>query len=126
MLGVYHTDVARRHRTRTNRYKARRGVQLLPSKGTSPSHYDAALPPDLRDNNNTTSDHVTRQQTANQCLSGTPLWSYPNALTHTWPVPELTPVCHQPVTPGAGLISPISPIAVQNNHRALHRAPTPN
>src|SRR6266567_2178865 len=38
-----------------------------------------------------------------------PPWSYPNALTHTWPVPELTPVCHRPVTPGASAISPSVP-----------------
>src|SRR6266576_5137678 len=32
-----------------------------------------------------------------------------NALTHTWPVPELTPVRHRPVTPGAGSFSPSVP-----------------
>src|SRR6266566_7387526 len=36
MLGVHHTDVTRCHEMRTNRYKARRGIKRLPSKGTSP------------------------------------------------------------------------------------------
>src|SRR6266566_7917112 len=94
MLGIHHTDVTRRHETRTNRYKTRRGIQLLPSKGTSPSHYDAALPPDLRDN--TTQDIRPRHQIADR--ESMPIWyapwSYPIALIHTWPVPELTPVRH--------------------------------
>src|SRR6266566_8519962 len=36
MLSVCHSDVTRRHQMRTNRYRARRGTQRLPSKGTSP------------------------------------------------------------------------------------------
>ncbi len=47
-------------------------------------------------------------------------------LTHTWPVPELTPVRHQPVTPGSGLSSPINPNLVQSNCRGRHHAPTPS
>src|SRR6266576_2202520 len=36
MLDVHHPDVTRRHETKTNRYKARQGIQWLPSRGTSP------------------------------------------------------------------------------------------
>src|SRR6266567_6036747 len=41
----------------------------------------------------------------------------PETLTHTWPVPELTPVRHQPVTPGASMQS------VHQSHRKQSQGP---